>query len=102
MLYEARIYITLQEAVLDPAGTAVQKSIQAQMEIKVPSVRIGKFIVLTLESTDRGTAEQTVHKICQDFLANPVIEDYYFELEELPGVSDLASNGGSSCREGGS
>ncbi|MCS6959784.1 MAG: phosphoribosylformylglycinamidine synthase subunit PurS [Pseudanabaenaceae cyanobacterium SKYGB_i_bin29] len=92
MLYKARIYVTLQEAVLDPAGTAVQKALQEQMGIKVPVVRIGKFIVVTLESDDRPTAEQTVHKMCQEFLANPVIEDYYFELEELPGVSDLAGD----------
>ncbi len=84
MLYKARVYVTLRPSVLDPAGTAVQKAIQEQMQKDITCVRIGKFIEILLESEDQTTAYQTIHQICEQFLANPVTEDFCFELDEIP------------------
>ena len=92
MVYKARIYVTLQPSVLDPAGTAVQKTIVEQMGIPVQSLRIGKFIEAVIDSPDQTTAYQTIHQMCEQFLANTVIEDFCFELDEIPGVSNTASN----------
>lgn len=93
MPYKARVYVTLRASVLDPAGTAVQKAIQEQMNVEIQSVRIGKFIEIFLDSPDQTRAHQTIQQICEQFLANPVIEDFCFELDEIPGVSNLASQG---------
>jgi phosphoribosylformylglycinamidine synthase PurS subunit len=48
----------------------------------VADVRVGKFLVLTLDSPDRGQAERSVREMCDRLLANPVIEDYTFEIQE--------------------
>lgn len=48
----------------------------------VADVRVGKFLVLTLDSPDHQQAEQSVREMCDRLLANPVIEDYTFELQE--------------------
>lgn len=84
MPYKARVYVTLRASVLDPAGTAVQKAIQEQMNGDIKSVRIGKFIEILLDSPDQTTAYQTIHSLCEQFLANPVMEDFCFELDEIP------------------
>ncbi len=84
MSYKARVHVTLRASVLDPAGTAVQKAVQEQMNGDVKSIRIGKFIEILLDSPDQTTAYQTIHNICEQFLANPVIEDFCFELDEIP------------------
>ncbi len=84
MSYKARVYVTLRASVLDPAGTALQKAVQEQMSKDIKSIRIGKFIEILLDSPDQTTAYQTIHNICEQFLANPVIEDFCFELDEIP------------------
>jgi len=47
----------------------------------VEQVRIGKYIELRLSAADRATAEAQLHVICDQLLANPVIENYRFELQ---------------------
>ncbi len=84
MSYKARVYVTLRASVLDPAGTALQKAVQEQMSKDIKSIRISKFIEILLDSPDQTTAYQTIHHICEQFLANPVIEDFCFELDEIP------------------
>jgi phosphoribosylformylglycinamidine synthase len=44
-------------------------------------VRIGKYMELELDAKDRSEAEARVKAMCEKLLANPVVEDYRFELE---------------------
>ncbi len=46
----------------------------------VERVRIGKYIELTLSCVDEAAARQQLNLICDQLLANPVIENYTFEL----------------------
>ena len=46
-------------------------------------IRIGKYIELKLNATDEETAREQVELICDQLLANPVIENYRFELNEV-------------------
>lgn len=78
--YQAQIYVTLRPSVLDPAGTAVQTGLSHMGYDGVEQVRIGKYIELKLSAIDRPTAEEQLHVICDQLLANPVIENYRFEL----------------------
>jgi phosphoribosylformylglycinamidine synthase len=78
--YQARIYVTLRPSVLDPAGTAVQSGLQHMGYDNVERVRIGKYIELTLDCVDEAAARQQLNLICDQLLANPVIENYTFEL----------------------
>lgn len=85
--YHSRIYVTLRASVLDPAGTAVQSGLQQLGYQGVSSVRIGKYIEVTLEAENETQADEQLHKMCDQLLANPVIENYCFELKEIETVS---------------
>ena len=47
---------------------------------EVGKVRIGKYLELELDTTDRAEAEARVKAMCEKLLANTVIEDYRYEL----------------------
>ncbi len=83
--YHSRIYVTLRPSVLDPAGTAVESGLQQLGYQGVEQVRIGKYIELILQASDREEANQQLHQMCDRLLANPVIENYCFELTPIEG-----------------
>jgi phosphoribosylformylglycinamidine synthase subunit PurS len=78
--FRAKIYVTLRPSVLDPAGTAVQSGLEHMGYSNVEQVRIGKYIELTITAADQATAEQQLDRMCDQLLANPVIEVYRYEL----------------------
>lgn len=78
--YQAQIYVTLRPSVLDPAGTAVQSGLKHMGYDNVEQVRIGKYVEVTLNASDEAAARQQLDRICDQLLANPVIENYRFEL----------------------
>lgn len=82
-MFEAKIYVTLKQVILDPQGKAVKNSLRALGYDQVQDVRVGKYLVLTLETDDRAQAEREVREMCDRLLANPVIEDYEYELREV-------------------
>jgi phosphoribosylformylglycinamidine synthase len=79
MKYKARIFVTLRPSVLDPAGTAVKSALE-QMHHEVESVRIGKYVEMIINAEDQDIASEQVNLACDRLLANPVIENYTFEL----------------------
>lgn len=78
--FQAHIYVTLRSSVLDPAGTAVESGLKQLGYSEVEGVRIGKYIELSLSATDQAEASQQLEQMCDQLLANPVIENYRFEL----------------------
>ncbi len=89
--YQAHIYVTLRPSVLDPAGTAVRSGLEHMGYDNVEQVRIGKYIELTLTATSEATAREQLDLICDRLLANPVIENYRFDLAELSVAVETAS-----------
>jgi phosphoribosylformylglycinamidine synthase len=83
--YHSRIYVTLRPSVLDPAGTAVESGLHQLGYQGVEQVRIGKYIELTLQASDGDNAKQQLERMCDQLLANPVIENYCFELTPIEG-----------------
>ncbi|HHP7232113.1 MAG TPA: phosphoribosylformylglycinamidine synthase subunit PurS [Xenococcaceae cyanobacterium] len=83
--YHARIYVTLRPSVLDPAGTAVESGLKQMGYETVTGVRIGKYIELQLTATDTADANNQLDVMCDRLLANPVIENYCFEITQLVG-----------------
>ncbi|MEL6232752.1 MAG: phosphoribosylformylglycinamidine synthase subunit PurS [Cyanobacteria bacterium J06627_3] len=81
--YQAQVYVTLRPSVLDPAGTAVQSGLSHMGYDNVEGVRIGKYITLTLTAESEESAQQQLDRMCDQLLANPVIENYRFELTAL-------------------
>lgn len=78
--FNARIYVTLRPSVLDPAGVAVQSGLKHMGYENVEQVRIGKYVEVTLNAESEEAARQQLDIICDRLLANPVIENYRFEL----------------------
>ncbi len=82
-MLEARIYVTLKEGILDPQGETVKGALINLGFAGIKDVRIGKFMVIRLDRTDSEEARARVEEMCRKLLANPVIEDYRFEIEEI-------------------
>lgn len=83
MKYIAKIHVTLKEGVLDPQGVAVANSLHTLDYNEVEEVRVGKFTTVTLEADNIDQAEKRVDEMCDKLLANPVIEEYSFVIEEV-------------------
>lgn len=77
---KAKIHVTLKAGVLDPQGAAVKHSLSSLGFEGVEKVRQGKFIEIELDETDAAKARATVEKMCQQLLANTVIENYSVEI----------------------
>ncbi|MDF1883852.1 phosphoribosylformylglycinamidine synthase subunit PurS [Sulfurimonas sp. SAG-AH-194-C21] len=76
----AIVNVSLKTGVLDSQGKAVHHALDSLSFQGVSDVRVGKQIVLKLDETDRDKAMAEVTKMCEEILANTVIEDYKIEL----------------------
>jgi phosphoribosylformylglycinamidine synthase len=79
MQMKALITITLKPGVLDPQGKAIENALMRLGFRGVREVRQGKYIELELDA-EIGAARAEVEKICQELLANTVIENYTYTL----------------------
>ena len=82
MSYLARIYVTPRADVLDPQGTAVGNALHSLGFDEVGEVRIGRYLEVELKGEDRSAAETRLRAMCEKLLANPVVEDFSFEIAE--------------------
>jgi phosphoribosylformylglycinamidine synthase len=74
------VNIQLKEGVLDPQGKAVHHALSALSFKEVDDVRIGKQIVMQVSETDKDKAVARVSEMCEELLANTVIENYEIEI----------------------
>jgi phosphoribosylformylglycinamidine synthase len=82
-MYLAKVYITLKPTVNDPQGLTIKGGLGMLGFAGVKSVRAGKYMEIQLEGEDLSQAREQVQEMCHQLLANPVIEDYRFEVEEI-------------------
>lgn len=82
-MYLAKVYITLKPTVNDPQGLTIKGGLHTLGFESVKSVRAGKYMQIELDEENRNKAEEQVREMCLKLLANPVIEDFRFELEEI-------------------
>lgn len=79
---KVRILVRLKPGVLDPQGRAVHHSLEGNGFDGVSEVRIGKLIEMDVAE---GTSDETLHAMCEQLLANTVIEDFAIErIEQEP------------------
>ncbi len=81
-MYLAKVYVTLKPTVNDPQGITVLGGLRNMGYGSVSEVRVGKFLEIRIDETDRGQAERIANEMCEKLLANPVIEQYSVELAE--------------------
>jgi phosphoribosylformylglycinamidine synthase len=80
-----RVYITPKKGILDPQGATVERALPNLGFEGVSEVRIGKFIEFRLDPAPGTTEEQAkaeVDEMCRKLLANPIIEDFTFAVDE--------------------
>jgi phosphoribosylformylglycinamidine synthase subunit PurS len=82
-MIKVRIYITLKEAVADPQGIAIKHALESLHFKEIQKVRIGKMITLTYNRKSKKKAIEDIDKMCKKILANPVTEEYRYEIENL-------------------
>lgn len=77
---KAIVNIYLKEGVLDPQGKAVHHALDSLGFDSVKDVRVGKQIVLELDSDSKESAMEEIAQMSETLLANTVIEDYEIEI----------------------
>jgi len=77
-----KIFVSLKKGVLDPQGKAIEGSLHTLGYQEVADVRMGKYLELDITAPSRAAAELRIREMCDKLLANPVIEDYRFEIEQ--------------------
>ena len=82
-MYLARVYVTLKPTVNDPPGLTIRGGLHSLGFDSVGSVRAGKYMEIRLEAPSSVEAEARVTEMCRKLLANPVIEDFRFTVEEM-------------------
>ena len=78
---KARVHVTLKPGVLDPQGKAIGQALHHLGFSSVGEVRQGKVIELELTGSDRQKARADLEVMCQQLLANTVIENYSIDVE---------------------
>ena len=76
----AKVYIRLKPSVNDPQGLTIRGGLRQLGFESVSDVRAGKYMEIRLDAQDRADAQAQVAAMCDRLLANPVIEDYSFEV----------------------
>ena len=82
--WRAEIRVMLKPSVNDPQGMSIRNALHSLGFPSVNTVRAGKLIEVRLAADDQAHAEAHVERMCQQLLANPVIETYAFTLESVP------------------
>jgi phosphoribosylformylglycinamidine synthase len=80
---KAHVYVTLKPSVLDPQGQTIQNALRKIGFSDVSAVRQGKYFAVSLtDGLSQESARTQVERIAREVLANPVIEEYTYRIEE--------------------
>ena len=77
----ATVLVRPKPGILDPQGEAVLGSLQ-QLGFAVDDARVGRVVDLELDEGDREQTRAELERMCEQLLANPLIESYEIELVE--------------------
>jgi phosphoribosylformylglycinamidine synthase subunit PurS len=77
---KATVLVRPKPGILDPQGEAVESSLR-QLGFAVGDARVGRLVDLDVDADDPATARSEIERMCEQLLANPLIESYEIELE---------------------
>jgi phosphoribosylformylglycinamidine synthase PurS subunit len=75
-MMQVEVEVRLRDEIADPQGSVVARALRELGYEEVRSVRVGKSITLELEADDPALAQARVQEMCEQLLANPVMENY--------------------------
>jgi phosphoribosylformylglycinamidine synthase PurS subunit len=76
---KATVLVRPKAGILDPQGQAVEASLR-QLGFSVGEARVGRVVDLDVEANDPNEARAAVERMCEQLLANPLIESYEIEV----------------------
>lgn len=82
-MYLSKIRITLRPSILDPQGKAVEHAVGSLGVGTVQGIRMGKYVEMKVEAKTEADAKRITEDVCRKLLANPVMEDFAFEIEKV-------------------
>ncbi len=86
MRAKVEVQVHLRPGILDPQGKAIEESLPALGFHGVSAVRVGKSITFEIEGSDMESIEETVARMCSEFLSNPVIEEFTYSVQGVDGA----------------
>ncbi|UCC69020.1 MAG: phosphoribosylformylglycinamidine synthase subunit PurS [Armatimonadota bacterium] len=78
----ARVIITLKKTIMDAQGQTVERALHDLGYSGVQNLRIGKLGDMEVDGAPREQLSSQLDEMCRKLLANPIIEDFRFEIEE--------------------
>ena len=75
----ATVLVRPKQGILDPQGEAVETSLR-QLGFAIGGARVGRVVDLELEGDDPAAVRAELERMCEQLLANPLIESYEIEL----------------------
>jgi phosphoribosylformylglycinamidine synthase len=82
-MLSVKVTVTLKPGVLDPQGKTVRNALESLGFKGLLDLRIGKVMEIRMDGLSPKEARGQVEEMCQKLLANPVIEDYRYEIEQV-------------------
>jgi phosphoribosylformylglycinamidine synthase len=76
---KATVLVRPKAGILDPQGEAVERALE-HLGFTVSDARVGKVVDLEVAATDESAAREQVERMCEQLLANPLIESYEIEV----------------------
>jgi phosphoribosylformylglycinamidine synthase subunit PurS len=77
----ATVLVRPKAGILDPQGQAVEASLR-QLGFRVAEARVGRVVDVEIDAPDVGAARAELERMCDQLLANPLIESYEIEVAE--------------------
>jgi phosphoribosylformylglycinamidine synthase subunit PurS len=77
----ATVLVRPKHGILDPQGQAVESALQ-HLGFPVSEARVGRVVDLEVGEMSADEAREHVREMCDQLLANPLIESYEIEIAE--------------------
>ena len=75
----ATVLVRPKQGILDPQGEAVGSSLR-RLGFAVADARVGRLVDVEIDGDDPAAAREQLERMCDQLLANPLIESYEIEL----------------------
>ncbi|MCX5749296.1 MAG: phosphoribosylformylglycinamidine synthase subunit PurS [Candidatus Saganbacteria bacterium] len=82
-MYLVKVFVRHKKGILDPQGKTIKDALHALKYTSVSEVKIGKLIDIKIDAKSIEDTRHQVSEMCKKLLANPVVEQYTFEIEEI-------------------
>ena len=80
--YSVEVRITPRGGILDPEGETIARALGNLGYEGVRSVRAGRLVRIEIDAASPDEARSSVRRMCEELIANPVIEDFEVRVEE--------------------